>query len=730
MYKSGKICSLQSRILVIGGGPAGICAAIAAAREGADTILINNRPVLGGNSSSEVRVWTRGATGGGSLFAEEMGIWGELKLRNLYANPEGNPVFWDETLLDGIYREKGIRLLENTQMVGVEMDEDRVTAIEAVQLGTEKHFRIQAEVYVDATGDGSLGQLAGIPFIQGREAASEYGEKLAPEVREKETLGNTLFFFFFLSEEPVRYVAPEYALSIEEVEALLGKGGRLVNEEMNGCDYWWFELGGREDTIGDNQEITRRLRSLSAGVWNYIKNSGKFQADHLTLLWQGNWAGKRESRRMQTDRILTEKDVEEGLHRDEAAFYGGWYLDFHPAGGVYAEEDFCTQIPVKAYPVSMACLYNSQVKNLLFAGRDIGVSHVAFASTRIMNTCALSGQAAGTLGAMMLKKSLTAARIREGHLRELQERLYRNDVLLPYFESREKNPAMEAEVKVSSEETNGNEAAEAGDILLREDMTLVIPGSAPEAKLLFYAGEACSLAYSLEESPLPQRYGRGKEEGSILLSKGWQWISLIPEKENRKGFLSFRFRIPEGADIRLGLSEIQLCGFLLADQEDGSLYYPRVRLSGSRIYGKERLTDGFNRPWEAPHLWISGEEAEPWISLKLKEEKQLDRVELYLNPDLSMELCSSRASEWAGHHKFVARKGMPPELCRQISLYRVDGEAETLLSRVSENRQRHVVLSFAPQKLRSLKIKFTSAYGYRHAEVFEVKLYECQEETT
>ena len=283
MYKSGKICSLQSRILVIGGGPAGICAAIAAAREGADTILINNRPVLGGNSSSEVRVWTRGATGGGSLFAEEMGIWGELKLRNLYANPEGNPVFWDETLLDGIYREKGIRLLENTQMVGVEMDEDRVTAIEAVQLGTEKHFRIQAEVYVDATGDGSLGQLAGIPFIQGREAASEYGEKLAPEVREKETLGNTLFFFTGRSEEPVRYVAPEYALSIEEVEALLGKGGRLVNEEMNGCDYWWFELGGREDTIGDNQEITRRLRSLSAGVWNYIKNSGKFQADHLTL---------------------------------------------------------------------------------------------------------------------------------------------------------------------------------------------------------------------------------------------------------------------------------------------------------------------------------------------------------------------------------------------------------------------------------------------------------------
>ena len=283
MYKSGKICSLQSRILVIGGGPAGICAAIAAAREGADTILINNRPVLGGNSSSEVRVWTRGATGGGSLFAEEMGIWGELKLRNLYANQEGNPVFWDETLLDGIYREKGIRLLENTQMVGVEMDEDRVTAIEAVQLGTEKHFRIQAEVYVDATGDGSLGQLAGIPFIQGREAASEYGEKLAPEVREKETLGNTLFFFTGRSEEPVRYVAPEYALSIEEVEALLGKGGRLVNEEMNGCDYWWFELGGREDTTGDNQEITRRLRSLSAGVWNYIKNSGKFQADHLIL---------------------------------------------------------------------------------------------------------------------------------------------------------------------------------------------------------------------------------------------------------------------------------------------------------------------------------------------------------------------------------------------------------------------------------------------------------------
>ena len=114
--------TMRTQLAVIGGGPAGVCAAIAAARHGIQTMLVTDRPVLGGNSSSEIRVWTRGATGAGNLWAEEMGVWGELKLENLYRNSDANPVFWDETLLDAVLREKNLTLLLNTEIYEVELD--------------------------------------------------------------------------------------------------------------------------------------------------------------------------------------------------------------------------------------------------------------------------------------------------------------------------------------------------------------------------------------------------------------------------------------------------------------------------------------------------------------------------------------------------------------------------------------------------------------------------------
>lgn len=114
--------TMRTQLAVFGGGPAGVCAAIAAAQHGVQTALVTDRPVLGGNSSSEIRVWTRGATGAGNLWAEEMGVWGELKLENLYRNSDANPVFWDETLLDAVLREKNLTLLLNTEIYEVELD--------------------------------------------------------------------------------------------------------------------------------------------------------------------------------------------------------------------------------------------------------------------------------------------------------------------------------------------------------------------------------------------------------------------------------------------------------------------------------------------------------------------------------------------------------------------------------------------------------------------------------
>ena len=297
---------VEAEVVVAGGGPGGICAALAAARLGKKTVLATDRPVLGGNSSSEIRVWTRGATGAGNLYGEEMGIWGELKLRNLYLNQEGNPVFWDNVLLEQVLSEPNLKLYLNTHISGMETDgQGRIAWVSGFQMMTEKELRFEGAYYIDATGDGSLGAMAGLPYRMGKESRDTYGESFAPVEEERTTFGSTLFFFTKREDHPVSYIAPDYAYPRETIEELLGKGGRIANEKMDGCDYWWFETGGMADTIREAQEIGLELKRFTAGVWDYIKNSGRYDADCLTLSWEGNMPGKRESRRFITKKILT-----------------------------------------------------------------------------------------------------------------------------------------------------------------------------------------------------------------------------------------------------------------------------------------------------------------------------------------------------------------------------------------------------------------------------------------
>lgn len=179
----------QTQFAVIGGGLAGICAALAAARMGIDTVLVNNRPTLGGNSSSEVRVWTRGAVGAGNLFAEEMGLLGCLKLENLYKNPEANPVFWDEILLDAVLGQEHLTLFLNTDVTELSMEAGRVLAVSGAQQQTERRLSFKADIFLDATGDGTLGALAGVPWEQG----------------EGGTMGNSILFFTRREDHPARW---------------------------------------------------------------------------------------------------------------------------------------------------------------------------------------------------------------------------------------------------------------------------------------------------------------------------------------------------------------------------------------------------------------------------------------------------------------------------------------------------------------------------------------------
>jgi hypothetical protein len=373
--------SVATDVTVIGGGLSGVCAAIAAARLGRRVALVQNRPVLGGNSSSEIRVWVCSATAHGTQrYARETGIMGELFVENQYVNQEGNPYLWDLVVLEAVRREPNIDLYLNTDVHHLAMaDAGTIASVTGWQMGSERELTFTSPVFLDCTGDGLIGYLAGAEYRVGREARAEHGESLAPEVADANVLGSTILFYTKDAGRPVPFVAPSFAIDIARTSI---PEKRIIRSGDNGCAYWWIEWGGELDTIHDNETIRNELWGVIYGIWDYIKNSGKFpDADTMTLEWVGSIPGKRESRRLMGDHVLTQHDVLDQVRFEDTVAFGGWSIDIHPPQGVYAYQTASSHTFADGvYEIPYRSLYSRNVDNLLFAGRNLSATHVAFAS--------------------------------------------------------------------------------------------------------------------------------------------------------------------------------------------------------------------------------------------------------------------------------------------------------------------------------------------------------------
>jgi hypothetical protein len=426
---------LAADFVVVGGGLAGVAAAITAARAGISVVLIQDRPVLGGNASSEVRLWALGATshmGNNNRWAREGGVIDELLVENTFRNPEGNPHLFDAVLLDKVIAEPKIRLLLNTAVFETaKSDADTIRSVRAFCSQNETVYEVSAPLFCDASGDGIVGFQAGAAFRMGAEAQAEFGEKFAPDAEYGELLGHSIFFYSKNVGRPVEFVPPAFALTdITKIPRF----GQIAASDL-GCAFWWLEFGGRLDTIHQTEEIKWELWKVVYGVWNYIKNSGKFpEAANLTLEWIGSVPGKRESRRFEGDYMMIQQDVIEQRRHPDAVGYGGWAIDLHPADGVYSAKSGCTQWHSKGvYQIPYRSLYSRNIKNLFLAGRAISVSHVAFGSTRVMATTAHSAQAVGLAAALcretgLLPRDLLAP----ARMRALQTRLTRTGHYIPH----------------------------------------------------------------------------------------------------------------------------------------------------------------------------------------------------------------------------------------------------------------------------------------------------------
>ncbi|HHV30822.1 MAG TPA: FAD-dependent oxidoreductase [Clostridiales bacterium] len=714
-------------VVVAGGGVSGVCAAIASARAGAKTALIQNRPVLGGNSSSEIRVWTRGSVGGGTIFAEEMGILGELKLHNFKINPDFNPVLWDEALFDKVYSEKNIQLFLNTNITDVAMqDSGKIGSVVGYQLGSGRTIRFESSMFIDATGDGTVGFLAGVNYRFGREDKAEYGESLTPKVKDSNVLGSSIMFQYKDEGKPIRFEKPDYAYDIPYIEALLNKGGRVVNEKMNGCDYWWVEFGGTHDTILENQEIGIELKKLVMGIWNYIKNSGKFNADTLTLEWIGQMPGKRESRRFVGEYTLTQNDVEQGRSFPDAVCYGGWYMDFHPSDGIYSEESFCLQVPVHAYNIPMRSLYTSKMDNLLFAGRNISVSHAAFSSTRIMDTCGLVGQASGTIAAFCALQNCTPHEANQKYITELQQKLLKSDMTVWDLKNTDESDLARSAAVTCSEVRTPESLRGDGLADISGGTFLVCPVTKENARLTVAVEceKDTELEYAVYESRLPSRLIHGSLVGTytVPVRKGQETIELDLSAAANPIYVKIVFQ--DNSDVKIKTTSDGLTGLLLGRKERSSFESPCVSAVDCMDYGCENVVNGYNRIEYGTNLWSSGSLEKPqWLEFTWEQPKEFSQIRMTFNPDLSSEIPSSISKVSNDHHGFVRGKNPTASLVKafHVDIYQ-DGQWQKVAA-VNANTERLCIVNMPVQKSEKIRICFDRTYGSPYAEVFEVRIY-------
>ena len=431
-------------ICVIGGGIGGMFTAIAAARRGARVVLMHDRPVLGGNASSEIRMWISGA-GTRVRDLQETGIMEEIQLENMYRNPKRNWSIWDALLYEKVRFEPNIDLILNCTCNDAKTENGKIKSVNGFQLTTYIRHEVEAKIFVDSSGDSILAPLTGAEYRVGREAKSEHGEEFGLEVADRHTMGMSILLQCRETDHPVEYTPPAWAYDFPDDDAMNNKPHNIYAINTN---FYWIELGGMQNSIDDTEEIRDELLKIAFGVWDHMKNHGDHGAENWELEWVGFLPGKRESRRYVGDYVLTQQDVEGCPRFEDTVAYGGWQIDNHLPGGFYMNAKGGGHLQKRRlsepYSIPLRSLYSVNIDNLMFAGRNISASHVAFSSTRVMGTIGVIGQAVGTAAAVATKYGISPREACKTKISEIQKMLMDDDCFLPGFRREPSELAKEA----------------------------------------------------------------------------------------------------------------------------------------------------------------------------------------------------------------------------------------------------------------------------------------------
>jgi hypothetical protein len=671
---------LNADLVIVGGGLAGTCAAITAARAGIRVILVQDRPVLGGNASSEVRLWVLGATshmGNNNRWAREGGVIDEILVENTYRNPEGNTILFDTILLEKVTAEPNIRLLLNTSVFAVgKSAEDHIDRVEAFCSQNATHYQLAAPWFCDASGDGILAFAAGAPFRMGAEAREEFGEKFAPTQEYGELLGHTIYFYSKDAGRPVKFVPPSYALAdITQIPRY-----KSFNASDFGCRLWWIEYGGRLDTVHETETIKWELWKVVYGVWNYIKNSGNFpEAENLTLEWVGNIPGKRESRRFEGEYMLRQQDIVEQRSFPDAVAFGGWSIDLHPADGVFSEKPGCNQWHGKGlYQIPLRSYYSRTIGNLLLAGRIISASHVAFGSTRVMGTCAHGGQAVGMAAALAVRHNWSQADFQvPENIGLLQQELLKTGHHIPGLALRAKhNLVNRARLRASTELVLTQLPCDGPWLDLEyaaAQLLPVMPGPLPAITLQVKAAAAATLQVELRISSKPGNYTPDVtlEKRDIALKAGEQTLVLDFAYEADQPRYVF-ICLMKQAQVAVKGSNQRLSGVVTVFNkvnkavsnygrqtppedigvEAFEFWCPHRRPAGQNfgmtltpgipLFGAANVNNGLFRPTVSPNAWVAAlDDQNPRLWLEWDQPQTIREVVLAFDTDYDHPMESS-----------------------------------------------------------------------------------------
>lgn len=413
----------KTDLCIIGGGMAGLCCGIAAARHGIRVVLIHDRPVLGGNASSEIRMWICGSHGKDN---RETGIIEEIMLENFYQNTALKFPIWDSVLYEKAIAEENLTLLLNSSCLDCTMNGSSIESVKAWQSNAETFHIVRARYFADCSGDSVLSTLSGAKYMYGREAKSDFGETIPPDKADKKTMGMSCLFQIRETDHPVRFTPPKWAYKYESDADLPFKDHDRDN------NFWWIEVGGEWDCIHDTDRCRDELLKICYGVWDHMKNYGDHGVENWELEWIGFLPGKRESRRYVGKYIVTQNDVESGGRFEDTIAYGGWSMDDHfPQGFYYKDGHPTIYHPAPApWGLPLRCMISENIENLCFAGRNISVTHAALSSSRVMATCAVLGQALGTAVSYAVRDN---AALENVDIKKLQQTLAEDDCFIPRY---------------------------------------------------------------------------------------------------------------------------------------------------------------------------------------------------------------------------------------------------------------------------------------------------------